>query len=99
MAKLKGCTNSYCAAHKKKVTYKATEEFCSKCGQPLSFVCKSCYTPIEESQKLCVMCQAKIDDRNDKIKNGALKVSGFLLTVGTVAVSKGKDITKHIPKK
>lgn len=99
MAKVKGCTNSRCVAHTKKITYKKSEDFCSKCGQPLSFVCKSCYTPIEESQKLCVMCQAKVDDRNDKIKDGVLKVGGFVLTVGTVAVSKGKDIAKYIPKK
>lgn len=45
------------------------------------------------------MCQAKVDDRNDKIKDGVLKVGGFVLTVGTVAVFKGKDIAKYIPKK
>ena len=99
MAKVKGCTNSRCVAHTKKITYKKSEDFCSKCGQPLSFVCKSCYTPIEESQKLCVMCQAKVDDRNDKIKDGVLKVGGAALSIGAVVLSKGKDLTKYIPKK
>ena len=99
MAEVKGCTNSRCVAHTKKITYKKSEDFCSKCGQPLSFVCKSCYTPIEESQKLCVMCQAKVDDRNDKIKDGVLKVGGTAVGVFTLAYTKGKDIVKYIPKK
>ena len=90
MAKVKGCTNNHCVAHTKKITYKKSEDFCSKCGQPLSFVCKSCYTPIEESQKRCVMCQAKVDDRNDKIKDGIVKASTAALSLGAVVLSKGK---------
>ena len=94
MAKIKGCTNSQCVAHTKKITYKKSEDFCSKCGQPLSFICKSCYTPIEESQRLCIMCQAKVDDRNDKIKDGVAKVGTAALSLGVAVLSKGK-----IPKK
>ena len=99
MAKVKGCTNSRCVAHTKKITYKKSEDFCSKCGQPLSFVCKSCYTPIEESQKRCVMCQAKVDDRNDKIKEVAGQAGVAALGLVTLVGTKGKDIAKYIPKK
>lgn len=99
MAKIKGCTNSRCVAHTKKITYKKSEDFCSKCGQPLSFVCKSCYTPIEKSQKLCVMCQAKVDDRNDKIKEVAGQVGVAAVGLVTLAGTKGKDILKYIPQK
>lgn len=99
MAKIKGCTNSRCVAHTKKITYKKSEDFCSKCGQPLSFVCKSCYTPIEESQKRCVMCQAKVDDRNDKIKEVAGQAGVAVLSIGGIILTKGKDVAKYIPKK
>ena len=99
MAKIKGCTNSRCVAHTKKITYKKSEDFCSKCGQPLSFICKSCYTPIAESQKRCVMCQAKVDDRNDKIKEVAGQAGVAVLSIGGIFLTKGKDIVKHIPKK
>lgn len=92
MAKVKGCINESCIAHAKKHHYKASDEFCSKCGQPLSFVCKSCYTPIEESQSLCVLCEAKKKDRNGKIIGTAKAACGAALCVAPVVVAKGKKV-------
>lgn len=92
MAKVKGCINESCTAHAKKYHYKASDEFCSKCGQPLSFVCKSCYTPIEESQSLCVLCEAKKKDRNGKIIGAAKAAGGAALCVAPVVAANGKNI-------
>ncbi|MDO4976761.1 MAG: hypothetical protein Q4E53_05805 [Eubacteriales bacterium] len=44
----KGCVNEECIARIKKISYKNTDEFCSKCGLPLSFVCKDCWMELED---------------------------------------------------
>ena len=38
MAGVKGCTNSKCVAVKKKITFKESEDFCSKYGGSLTYV-------------------------------------------------------------
>ena len=101
MGRVKGCVNEKCIAHEKKVLYEETEEYCSKCGVKLEYVCKTkkCYTFLEKSDgKYCIKCQAKKDDRKDDAKKAALKVGGGVLAFGTLAVTKGKDIIKYIPK-
>jgi len=101
MGRVKGCVNENCIAHKNKVLYKESEDYCSKCGTKLSYVCKTkkCYTFLEESDgKCCIKCQAKKDDQKDDAKKAAVKVGGVLLTIGGVAVAKGKVILKHIKK-
>jgi hypothetical protein len=45
------------------------------------------------------MCQAKVDDRNDKIKEVAGQAGVAVLSIGGIILTKGKDIAKHIPKK
>lgn len=101
MARVKGCVNDKCITHKNKVLYKETEEYCSKCGNKLSYVCKTknCYTFLEEYDgKYCIKCQVRKDDRRDEIKKGVLQAGGVVLTIGGVAFKKGKEIVKHIPK-
>ena len=98
MAKVKGCVNDNCVAHKKKITYKESEEFCSRCGQPLAYVCPQCYTPIGNGEKYCVIHQAEKDDRIDKTKKIAAGVGGGVLAVGGFVLTKGKEIVKHLPK-
>lgn len=98
MGRVKGCTNEKCVAFKKKITYKETEEYCSKCGQPLSYVCKKCYTPLEDKGKYCAIHQAEKDDKADQAKKVALGVGGAVLSAGAVVITKGKDIVKNIPK-
>ncbi|HYE83732.1 MAG TPA: hypothetical protein VEG39_16405 [Clostridia bacterium] len=69
MRKIKGCGNDSCEAHKKKITYKQSEGFCSKCGSPLAYVCKDCYTQLpDDCERYCVRCLAKRADRKDKAK-------------------------------
>lgn len=100
MGKIKGCSNEKCEAHKKKSTYKASETFCSKCGKPLVYVCKDCYTQLSDDyKKYCVRCNAKHEDRKIKAKKvaagagtGALAVGGIVLTFG----KKAFEIVKKI---
>lgn len=96
MGKIKGCGNESCEAHKKKINYKESDAFCSKCGSPLVYVCKDCYTQLpDDTEKYCVRCLAKHEDRKDKAKKvggGALAVGGIILTFGKKAL----DIAKKI---
>ena len=90
MGKIKGCGNESCVAHKKKITYKELEAFCSKCGSPLVYVCKDCYTQLpDDTEKYCLRCNAMHKDTKDKamkilagISSGALVVGGAILTHG-----------------
>lgn len=98
MSKVKGCINNRCVANKKKIRYPESEKFCSKCGQPLSYVCKKCYTPIESSEKYCVIHQAEKDDHADKMKKKLLCVGPSIAGVVVLTLTKGKEIVKYIPK-
>ena len=91
MGKIKGCANESCEAHKKKITYKETESFCSKCGSPLIYVCKDCYTQLQgDTEKYCVRCLAKHEDSKDKAKKVVAGVGGGALAVGGVIFTYGK---------
>ena len=100
MGKIKGCGNESCETHKKKITYKESEAFCSKCGSPLVYVCKDCHTQLpDDATKYCVRCFAEHEDRKDKAKKlaagfggGALAVGGFIFTYG----KKVFDVAKKI---
>ena len=94
MGKIKGCGNESCEAHKKKITYKDSETFCSKCGNLLVYICKDCYTQLpDDTKKYCVRCIAKQEDRKDKAKKlvtgvgaGALAVGGIMFKYGEKAL-------------
>ena len=75
----KGCTNPECVMCKKKEHARKEDAFCSRCGGSLSFVCEKCHTVLADgSTKLCVVCQAKKDDTNEKIKDGFKKAGGVV---------------------
>jgi hypothetical protein len=94
MGKIKGCGNEACETHKKKITCKESEAFCSKCGSPLVYVCKDCYTQLpDDTEKYCVRCLAKHEDRKDKAKKvvgSALAVVGVTFTLGKKALDFAK---------
>ena len=100
MGKIKGCGNESCETHKKKITYKESEAFCSKCGSPLVYVCKDCHTQLpDDAKKYCVRCFAEQEDRKDKAKKLAAGVGGGELAVGGVIFTYGKkvfDVAKKI---
>lgn len=100
MGKTKGCGNESCDAHKKKLLYKKSESFCSKCGRPLVYVCKDCYTQLPaDTGRYCVRCLAKHEDMKDNAKkvaagvgSGALAVGGVIFNIGKKAHSVAKNI-------
>lgn len=98
MGKIKGCGNESCEAHKKKITYKDSETFCSKCGDSLVYICKDCYTQLsDDTENYCVRCLAKHEDRKDKAKKVAAGVGTGALAVGGVMFKYGKkafDVAK-----
>lgn len=79
MAKVKGCNNEKCIAHKTKITYKTTDEYCSKCGNKLVYVCKKCYKPVDKGQELCVLHQAEKAAQKAKMAKGA---AGVVMGIG-----------------
>ncbi len=91
MGKIKGCGNESCETHKKKITYKESEAFCSKCGSPLVYVCKDCYTQLpDNSEKYCVRCVANREDRRDKTKKIVAGVGSGAAAVFIAIFTRGK---------
>lgn len=88
--RVKGCPNEECKCHKKKKKYKSKEQYCSECGSQLVFVCKSCFGPIEDidsKHKICLSCEAKRDDKKEKIKKVAKYVGGAVAAAGAVVAA------------
>ena len=103
MAKIKGCTKAECNANIKKVHHKKDDEFCTKCGMKLDFVCKKCHSPIEEKTKgnLCIRCKAEKEDKRDKRAKQAGQAVGGVAAVAVALGSIGKmaiDIAKNSKK-
>jgi len=100
MGKIKGCANEACEAHKKKITYKEAESYCSKCGQELIYVCNDCYTQLpDDTEKYCVRCHAKHEDRKAKTKKIAEGIGGGAAAIGFAVLTSGKkllEIAKNI---
>lgn len=105
----KGCPNTECVRNKKEYYYKATDQFCTICGQPLVYVCKSCFSRIDDIDKKhirCVQCEAKIADRKAKIANkrnaavGGVAAAGvgILKVAKNEVVKQGGDLAKNAVK-
>ena len=95
MGRVKGCINETCIANQKKFTFKEVDDYCSKCGNTLYYVCKKCHTQLpDDSEKYCMRCLAEKQDRKDSALTIA---SGLVLTLGLV-VSKGKKVINVISK-
>lgn len=98
----KGCPNIICEQHKKKVKYKADNDFCPKCGTRLIYVCAKCFKEIEdidEKHRICRGCEADALEKKEKVRDGAVKagkaVVGLASTVVVgVATNLKKDGTK-----
>ena len=100
MGTVKGCINENCIARQKQTRYKTTDEFCSKCGNKLSYVCADCFKQLpDDSQKYCITCAAKRNDKKDAAKNAAAKIGGVVLTVGGAVLSAGKIVADVMKKK
>lgn len=102
---IKGCMNEACEAHKKKVNFIAKYEFCPRCGQELSFVCKECRMKLEsDSKKYCVRCESMRKDAReqiaktvaDKIGRGASAAATAVAGVAVDVGGKTKDVAGNI---
>ena len=103
MKAIKGCINNECVAYQEQVVFKKEEKYCTKCGEPLSYVCKRCHVPLDnDSEKYCVRCTAARQDhvaKNKKKVAGAVGAAGAAaIGVGGIVVKGGKVIAKVIPK-
>jgi hypothetical protein len=86
MKKIKGCINPECIAKRKKLTYAADDYYCSKCGEPIFYVCRWCRKPLEEGDgAFCADCQAKMDARKQQVKDTALKTGSTVKNAATKA--------------
>ena len=98
MKAFKGCTNVDCKAYKK-IHYKNEDQFCLKCGKPLSYVCAECWKIMEDSKdRLCISCQAEKEQKRaqtvDKVKNGGGKAVAVIGGVACAIVTIGRDADK-----
>ena len=98
MKAFKGCVNEICSAYKK-IHYKDADMFCSKCGEPLFYVCADCWTQLEVNEnRYCIRCRAiredKKDQRFDRAQDGVKAVVGAI-GIGAGALAKvAKDVNK-----
>jgi len=89
---IKGCSNESCEIRKNKIKCKKSDAFCSRCGSPLTYVCKDCYTQLPDAnEKYCVRCKAK---HEGKIPMGA--AGGIAATLGIFALKFSKKAFETI---
>ena len=95
LGRVKGCINKSCVANQKKLTYKEVDEYCSKCGKKLYYVCKKCYMKLpDDSAKYCLRCLAEKQDS----KNINLKKVGVVAAKGIGILGVGVSFIRVIKK-
>lgn len=100
MANVKGCINAACVAHEKQTLYKDVDDYCSKCGSRLVYVCKKCHTQLpDSSEQLCERCLAEKQDKKDRNLKRAGVVLGGVAAVGIAAVNVGKMVVDGMAKR
>ena len=99
MGKVKGCVNQNCSAKQKKIKFKESDLYCTKCGQELTFVCFKCYTVLQKNDgRYCIRCSDRKKDNKDKVVKAAGAAGG--IAAGIVAVAGAAlPIIKAIIKK
>lgn len=94
MKAFKGCTNPSCKSYKK-IHYKKDDDFCTKCGSALSYVCAACWKPLEdESFKYCISCKAEKEQKQAKIVDTAKHFGGGLVAAAVAVPSLVKNVDK-----
>lgn len=87
MRAFKGCVNLDCDAYKK-IHYKKNDQFCVKCGSPLSFVCAGCWKPMEsDEERYCIGCTTEKEQKKAQAVDKAKTISGVV--VGTMGAAAG----------
>ena len=100
MKRVKGCLNSSCTEYRK-TYYKESDEYCSKCGSKLCYVCKypKCFKQLPDNSKenICEFHIAEKKDKKDKLNKTFERIGeGVAATVVVVAgaIKLIGDITK-----
>jgi hypothetical protein len=74
----KGCPNPDCEMNKKEKKYSAKENYCSRCGSELVFVCAECFCKLDDQgpqHRICAACEAKKKMRLDAVVDAGQKVA------------------------
>ena len=85
----KGCPNETCPMHREKEKQSAENEYCSKCGSKLIFVCDKCFAEIEDidySHKKCKRCEAEAIEKKEKAKDAVKNAAGKVGAAGVAVV-------------
>lgn len=67
--RVKGCPNERCEMHILKVKQDGDDNYCSKCGERLIYVCAKCFRQLEgtdEKGRICRQCEVEIKDKRVK---------------------------------
>lgn len=96
MKAFKGCVNPECAVYKKK-HYKNEDDYCTKCGEKLYYVCADCWKQLDTNkEKYCITCKAIRDDKKDqraeKTKETVKKVGATFAATGPIIVAAAKNV-------
>ena len=95
--RIKGCPNEACECHMKR-KYKVDDQYCTKCGAPLIFVCAKCFCEIEDlghKHTICKACEAKAQERKEHIKDTVKTKGAKAIGVATpIAVGIGNTLLK-----
>lgn len=83
--RVKGCPNAECERNTKKYHYKATDNFCTICGEKLVFVCADCFKRIADEDPSHVICASCEAHREDMKKDAKKRFKDIGDKVGTVA--------------
>ncbi|MFI3169897.1 MAG: hypothetical protein R3Y06_08140 [Faecalibacterium sp.] len=95
----KGCLNETCEANRKKTKYKKDDNFCLKCGSPLSIICVDCFCELEnDDTNRCVKCKAKRDDARDNRMKQVVAAGGIVAASVKVVPEIGKTVLGLVKK-
>ena len=101
MKRVKGCLNSSCTEYRK-TYFEESDEYCSKCGSKLSYVCKhpKCFKQLPDNgiENICEFHRAEKKDKKDK-RNKTLKKIGEGIGMGVVIIGGIAKAVLDITKK
>lgn len=90
--RVKCCPNENCEhnRNRKKHLYNAKDRFCTSCGSELVFACAKCFGPISDDgpkHKICMSCEAKAEDRKEKVRAVGGKIAAGACAAGAGAAA------------
>lgn len=97
MKAFRGCVNQNCVAYKK-IRFKDGDDYCTKCGEKLQYVCADCWKQLENNkERYCIVCKALRDDKSEQRIEKAKAAGKAFVAVGPAMVAAAKNV-KQIEK-